>query len=401
MQLNLLLDEQRLIVAPSRVDSPLELQSFFFGDVVPIALKVWKKGANGIYAVDPAAYQISLLFGYPNTRPELGFWTLTSTLGTSKQIASRARASDVRCALAGAFGPVIVEGSQGSYIVTLINPGIWAIPTAAFQGNTLSSVLIFQITPGTVKTPAQYRIEVLEVAPARIIPAGWAAGSTNPVCTFNQISGQLWELQLDPYVDNGFFTLTVDGQTTRFVPWFAGAYDIARALAAIEKPANVQSNNSGGFWVQFFAAVGAASVGGNLVILPYAKSSLNLSSSGVREMLDGQQFAAAKLTIILVKDGDTITVSEDVVLCMPVNQPAVITIDAPQMAGLTFAISGDQAYLLVYKNAVLIGEIALNAGAANPDPNQPQLAFSPTTDNSALNVAPNGQWGYDATLSAP
>lgn len=363
MKLNALIGENRFIVSPGRPDAPLELSSLEFGNVRPIELRAWKRSQNGdLIAVDLADYQISLLVGQPNSRPSLGFWRLTTTLGSSLAISSRATAQDVAYGLRSAFGYSYVIGGNGSYIVTLVNVGVWALPTAVFQGNTLSSVLVFQITPGTVNTPAQYRIEVLEVAPARIVPAAWTAGSTVAANSFTQVTASLWSLDLSPFVDNGFFTLTVDAVTTDFINFDGGAYNIAVALAAAGKTAEVIPNGLGGYWVRFNTAPGACSVGGNLVILPFSKGNLDLTGSGVRELLDGMQFTSVKLCVILVKDGQTSTIaSADVMLTMGVNQPATITIDAPQMAGLTFAISDDRAYLLVYKNGTLIGEVAMNA----------------------------------------
>lgn len=365
MNLNALFEENRFIVGPSRLDSPLQLSPLEFGNVLPVELRAWKKANNGdVYAVDLSSYQISLLVGPPNVRPRLGFWTITTTEGTSTAIASRASAEEVALALAHAFGAVTVTGANGSYVVTLDAVGVWALPTASFEGNTLSNVLVFQITPGTADTYAQYRIEVLEVAPARIVPADWDAGDTTPANTFTQTSGRLWSLVLDSRADNGFFTLTVDGVVTDPINYNSGAYGIQLALSAAGKPAQVVSNGTGGFWVSFSQNVVAASAGGNLVILPYSEGSLDLTSTGIRELLEGAQWAPVKLSVVLVKDGQTETVaSANVMLVMPINQPATITIDAPQMAGLTFSISDDQAYMHVYLNGEWQYDVALNAPA--------------------------------------
>lgn len=400
MQLNVLLGEGRFIVGPSRLDAPLEFPPIFFGDVEPIELFVWRKGNNGVFAVDPSAYQITLQVGQSNTRAELGFWQITTTLGTSKPIASRAQKQDVACALLNAFGAdnVTVEGGEGSYIVTLISAGVWALPTASFQGNTLSNVLVFPITSGTTTTPAQYRIEVLEVAPARAVPSSWSSANTTPVSSFTQVNGLLWELTLDQRTDNGFFTLTVDAATTGFISFDANAYQISVELAAAGKSARVQGNGIGGFWILFAAPVTTASVGGKLVILPSQLSNIALGSTGIRELLDGLQFISVKLTLILSKDGNTVTVaSADVILQMPTNQPAVIFIDAPQMAGITFAISTDQSYLHVYKNGVGIGDVALDAPVVSVDTNQ-QIKFALSDDSSTLNVFNSGQLEGNAPL---
>lgn len=362
MKLNALEGQSRFIVNQTRVDSPLMLPPLFFGDVTLVELRLFRETARGLMAVDLSTYDISLLVGPPNVRPSLGFWQLTTTEGTSPFISARASAESAQLALRNAFGMCVVDGGQGSYIVTVASAGVWALPTATFQGDTLSNVLVFQITPGTSETPAQYRIEVLEVAPARIIPADWSTGSTTPTNTFTQVSGRLWQLNLDPKADSGFFTLTVDGVTTGFVSLLCGAYDVAQALATIGKPAQVEIRaNGSGFYILFSEDVTIASVGGNAVILPYQTGVLDLTSTGIRELLDGAQFAPVKLTVIIVKDGQTITAaSADVTLQMPINQPATITIDAPQMAGLSFSISEDGAYMNVYKNGELIAVTPLS-----------------------------------------
>jgi len=362
MKLNALFGQSRFITGPGTPDAPLFLPPLEFGNVLPIELRAWREGADGLLsAVDLSDYQITLWVGKPNSRPTLGYWQIATTYGTSNAIASRATKEEVEAALVPAFASCTVEGGNGSYIITLADSGVWTLPTATFQGNTLSNVLVFEITPGTTETPAQYRVEVLEVAPARIVPANWTAGDTTPVSTFTQVSGLLWQLVLSSMADNGFFTLTVDTVTTEFIDYAGGAYAISVALSAINKAATVVPDGTGGYWVKFAATVGAASVGGNLVILPFSEGNLDLTSTGIRELLDGLQFTDVKLCVLLVKDGQTETVaSADVMLTMPVNQPATITVDAPQMAGLTFAISDDEAYLEVYQNGVLMGSVALN-----------------------------------------
>lgn len=365
MNLNALIGESRFIVGQGRPDAPLHLPPFEFGNVCPIQLRAWKKSLDGsLIAEDLSTYDITLLVGPPNTRPTLGFWQVTTTFGPSRAISSRASAEDVSVALGDTFGPVVVTGGNGSYIVTLIAPGVWVLPTATFQGNTLSGVLVFEITPGTADTPAQYRIEVLEVAPARIIPENWSAGNTVPANTFTQVSGKLWKLILSPLVDNGFFTLTVDGVTTKFLNFCGGVQNIEVALSTVGRPADIAPDGTGGYWVSFINSVTTASVGGNLVILPYSTGNLDLSSTGIRELLDGLQFAPVKLSVVLVKDGQVETVAvADVMLTMPINQPATITIDAPQMAGITFSFSDDGAYMEVWKDGEHIADVALNKAA--------------------------------------
>lgn len=367
MKLNVLESEGRFIVGAGRPDSPLKLPPLFFGDQKPVELRVFKKGVNGLYAVDVSSYEVTLLMGPANVRPALGFWQLTTVLGTSRAIAVRASNESVALGLGDAFGTVTVEGGNGSYIVTLDAVGEQELPTATFQGNTLSNVLIFEITSGTDSTPAQYRIEVLEIAPARIVPAGWTAGETTPASTFEQVSGRLWQLVLDHKANTGFFTLTVDGIETGFLSFFSGAYQIAIALATAGKSAAVEPDGTGGFFVLFSQDVTAASVGGNLVILPFLQGSLDLRSTGVRELLDGLQNTPVKLSVILEKEGQIITVANaDVMLLMPINQPATIAIDAPEMAGITFATSDDGSYMHVYINGVWLYDIPLNNPPSGP-----------------------------------
>lgn len=372
-------------MGPGQLDAPLFLPPLEFGNVRPVELRAWRKCVDGsIAAVDLSTYQITLLVGKANSRPTLGFWQLTTTYGTSTAIPVRATKEEVQAALVSAFASCTVEGGNGSYIVTLAQVGVWVLPTVTFEGNTLSNVLLFQITPGTVDTPAQYRVEVLEVAPARIVPANWTDGDTTPVNTFTQVDGRLWQLVLSSFVDNGFFTLTVDGEETEFVDYAGGAYAISVALAAAGKAATVIPDGTGGYWVKFVVSVVAASVGGNLVILPFSEGSLDLTGSGVRELLDGLQFTDVKLTVLLVKDGQTETVATaDVMLTMPVNQPATITIDAPAMAGLTFAIADDEDYLQVYINGVHTYDIPLNAPSGS----------------GSMNVYVNGNLSYSIPLN--
>lgn len=339
MNLDLLNGENRFIISPDRPESPLAFPPLEFGSVIPVKLRVFEKGLSGLVAVDPSTYSVKLLVGTPNIRPTLGFWWISTTSGTSAVLNSRATKEDVAGALALAFGPVTVDGADGSYIVTVNAPGVWETPVSSFDGVTISSVPVFENTPGTATTSAQYRIEVLEVAPAGISTENWTAGNTSPESSFTQIQGRLWQLTIGRCADAGFFTLTIDGDTTEFISIFAGAYQIEMVLSVAGKPAQVQPDGVGGFYVMFSVDVALASIGGHVVAFPSVEGSLDLTSPGVRELLDGKQFTPVALTVVLSKNGQSDSFSTNLILQMPINQsapPRYLTEDAGDSRYLHF-----------------------------------------------------------------
>lgn len=408
LQLNVLEGQGRFIVNSSRQDAPLNFPPLFFGDSIPVELRSFRKSVSGeLVAVDLTDYEITLSVGPSNVRPELGFWQLTTITGTSMPIASRASANDVQEALVWAFGPGLasVSGSQGSYVITLSQPGIWTLPTVSFQGNTLSGVILTQITPGTTTTPAQYRVEVLEVAPARIIPADWSPGDQTPVNNFTQVSGRLWKLEIDWTVSSGFFTLTIDGVTTGFLPYNADAFAVQIALIAIGKTALVQNASYGALYISFGLDVVAASVNSQLDIAPFKSGVLDLNSTGIRELLNGVQFTSVKLAVSLLLGGQVITAaSADFILQMPINQPGIVVVDSPTMAGLSLAFSEDGAYLLTYQNGALVGGAPL-AGPSDvpaPGPSPPVgITLGVSADGTYLLIYQNGTLIGEAFLNAP
>lgn len=334
MKLNALLDENRFILSPDRPDTAFTLPPLIFGDTEPVTLRGFTRGMNGLVAVDPASYEVNLVVGTPNARPTLGFWWLTTTAGDSMPIASRASAEDVASALVFAFGPVTVEGDEGEYIVTVTNPGVWATPTPSYTGSSVSGVEVFENTPGTATTSAQYRITVQEAAPASIATDAWSAG-TQPVSTFAQVSGRLWQLNLGTPVDGGFFTLTIDGVTTEFIPVTAGGYQIETVLSVAGKPAQVQSDGVGGFYVMFAEDVTAASVGGHVVAFPYSTGQLALNSPALRELLDGQQFSPVTLSVSFAEGEQSSTCSANALLQMPIGASVSSQPPTPGVAGQT------------------------------------------------------------------
>lgn len=363
MRLNILEDKGAFIPSLGRADAPFTLPPFFFGDAIPIELFMYRRSSQNsadFVAVDLSSYQVSLQLGKANERPTLGFWTLTTTAGTSRTIASRADKFAVQDALKWAFGENTVEGGEGSYIVTLRDAGVWETPTAQFQGATLSDVLVFELSPGTSTTPAQYRIEVLEVAPGRIPPDEWSAGDTT-ISNSLTGSGNLWTLTIDPKATSGFYKLAVNSTSTAFIDFNAGPFEISNALAGISYPCRVQRNSLGQFLILFDSPVTTFAVDpGNLTADPFVKGVMGLSSTGVRELLDGVKWAPVELLVKVSKDNQVITVaSVSCMLKMPINQPAVINIDTPSNSGITVNVSEDGSYLLVIRDGNILGEIPL------------------------------------------
>lgn len=363
MRLTVLQSENRIVPSIARTEAPLSLPAFEFGDNLPIELQCYQRSIQNpslFTLINLSEYDVTLNIGYPNVRALLGFWTITNANGTTEAIPSRADKYTVRDKLKNIFGNLDVEGGQGSYIVTLENPGVWATPTADFQGATLSEVLVFELSPGTATTPAQYRIEVLEVAPARIPSVDWSNGDTAIVNSLTG-SGALWELILDQRIDVGFYTLTVNSFQTARLSSNDGPFEIQNALAMTGHSCRVQRSATGSFMICFDASVSTFTISnGNLRISPFIKGNLDMSSTGIREMLDGVEWCAAELQIKIAQNANIITVaSAPIIVKMPINQPATINIDTPSNSGLIFTISPDESYLEIIQAGNVIAEVPL------------------------------------------
>lgn len=333
LRLRALLDEGRFIVSTARPDAALKLPPLVYGDVVNVELSAYRRSqadGNDFAVVDLTGYDISLAVGPSNSRPSLGFWTLTFASGTSAPIAAGATAAEVSAIISPltgvvSAGGITVTGDPGDWVFSFSLAGVQTVGTIIFQGSTTVTATITELTPGTSTTPAQWRVQLMESAPAGITPDAWTSGSTTPASTVTG-SGAIWRLNLDPAATTGFFTLTANGLTTGYLALSASALEIKTALELIASSCQVIPSATGGFIIAFAAST-TLTINDSLLTVPPTKTALlNLSTPGIREMLDGAAFTPAEMTVTLT-DGTSQTTSAivGVMLKMPVAAPAAST----------------------------------------------------------------------------
>lgn len=366
LRLRALLDEGRFIVSTDRPDAALKFPPLVYGDVVNVELSAYRRsqGSSSVFSVvDLSGYDISLAIGEVNSRPSLGFWALTFGGDTSGPISAGATAEEVSAIISpltgivGAGG-ITVTGDPGDWVFSFSLAGVQTAGTVAFEGATTVTASITELTPGTATTPAQWRVQLMESAPAGIVSDAWASGSTTPASTVTTGSGTVWRLNLDPAATTGYYTLTTNSRTTGYLPLSASTLDIKTALELIAAPCQVIPSSTGGVIIAFSTSTTLTIDDALLTIPPTKTALLNLSTPGIREMLDGLSFAPAELTVTLA-DGSSQTTSATVpvVLKMPVATPAASTFPVYQRTAFqpltAYTGSGDSLQALTTAGGVI------------------------------------------------
>jgi hypothetical protein len=408
LKLRMLLDEGRFIASTARPDAALNLSPLVYGDVVPIELSAYRRSqhdSSAFEAVSLTGYDISLAVGFPNSRPSLGFWTLVFDGSTSAPISAEATAAEVSVIISPMTGIVdaggiTVTGDPGDWIFSFSGAGVQTTGTITFQGSTTVTASITALTVGTTDTPAQWRVQLMESAPAGIIPEAWTSGSTTPASTVTG-SNKIWTLALDSSALTGYFTLTANSNTTGYLPLSASALEIKTALELVEAPCQVIRSANGGFVIAFQSNT-TLTVDDSLLTIPPTKTAfLNLSTPGIREMLDGASFVPAELSVTLTGETSQVTGAIiGVTIKMPVSAPAASTFPVYQKTAFQplLAYTGaDSLEALPTRNgAITTNSVAFTVVSGVPHTWQLQ-AGTDATDADAGYVRPSD---YDASTNA-
>jgi hypothetical protein len=370
LRLRALLDEGRFIFSDSRPDAVVTLPPLVYGDVVPVELSAYRRSQHdrsALYAVDLTGYDIRLAVGPPNARPSLGYWYLTWNAAVSMPIPADATAAQVLALLSfmtplTTAGGVTVTGDPGDLVISFKLPGEQSAATVTFEGATTVTATLTALSNGDTSTPAQWRVQLMESAPAGITPDAWTSGSTTPASAVSG-SGQIWSLVLDPAATSGFFTLTANGTTTAYLSLFSTTLQIQTALEMINAPCLVMDRKTGGLLIAFSASTTLTIHDSQLQIVPTKTAFLNLSTPGIRELLDGASFIPAELTVTLSDESQQVTSAiMAVMLKMPVATPAASTIPIYQRTAFQpiAAYTGANSLESVptARGAVLTGNVA-------------------------------------------
>ena len=391
LKLCILPDEGRFIPNVARPDAVMQLPPFVYGDQMPLELSAYRRSVNDpsrFDAIDLSAYDIELAIGDPNARPQLGFFTLTFTSGTTAAIPVTATAAEFE-ALLGDSG-ITIEGVPGDYVLTYTTNGARSVPTIAFTGATNVTADVVELDNGSATTPAQWRILLQQAAPAGVIAADWSEGSTTPASSVSG-SGKIWRIIPDAGASNGFYTLTANGTTTEPISIFASAFDVQNALGLANATCGVQYDVRGGFYVVFTLSTTLTIDDSSLVIAPFQTATINLDTYGIRELLDGVNWVSAEMSIELSQADEATTCAfTGVILKMPIATPAASTVPIYQrtafvpLTGYTGGAQTDLDGQATANGAIATGSIAFTTVSSIFGTWQLQAGTSATDVNGGI-----------------
>lgn len=321
--LKIVLNEGRFVVDTSTPDAPLQIPVFTFGDKVPIKLEGYVRlssDASQFESVDMSDFDVALSLGNENQRPSLGFFTIAFGSTVSEAFPSKAEPYTVESGLSG----FTVKGSPGNLVVSAIENGAQDAPVVDWTGDTTVEAVVTEITPGSDTTPASWRIELQEEAPAKCVD--WDAGSTTPESTCESISAKLFRLKLDGNAQSGFFYLVCQGVATALMQLFVSPSEIQnnlQASGAAGNGAKVMRHPDGGFLVALYDAATTLTVEDAALVIPSnLVGQLDLTGIGVRNLFGDNRFVGVFLTVHITDDDNNVVceATAPVILQMPVQR---------------------------------------------------------------------------------
>lgn len=329
----LLQPEGRFIASPGMPDRACKLPALAYGDKLPVRVFAWdtlSMQPGTLQSSDLSPYYVELTVGSRNESPSLGFFTIAFDGGAaSSPINVNWLAAQVQTLLGTAS--VVVTGVPGNLVFTSVSNGARTTPVVAFSGNVDVTPLVTIISGGSATAPAQWRVELPEVAPASIPVGGWTIGSATPESTVTVIPGtgdQIWRVTLDANASAGFFRLTINGQITGFIPLGSSPLDVQNIIrvtpagsGAVVSPGSYSACS---YVISFPSSVDLEINSAGLVVPPSLLGTLDLSTDGIRDLLGEQVSTNAYLTLSVydVASGSLLTYSQTpVVVVMPVARP--------------------------------------------------------------------------------
>lgn len=289
LSLHALFDTGQFVATPLQPDSPFRSAALVYGDTVPVRLFGWRQLLPGaaLTAMDLSPYYVELTLGQSFERPTTGFWNIDFGDGVSSPIPTSYEAAQVQTLLGTMF--VTVTGSPGDYLLTAVGTGEKEVPVVTFSGDLSVTVKVTTIFAGDLVTPAQWRVELLEAAPAKISFDEWTTGSTVAECTAENLGGGVHRVTIDKLAFSGFFRLTLGGtQTTQVIPVGASPADVMAALRVqpLGENAVVKPDIKGTYLIVLASSATTLSVDGSLLEVPSSLiGTLDLTTPGVRELL--------------------------------------------------------------------------------------------------------------------
>lgn len=392
-ELNLYVDSERgALVSGFTSTIPATVAPFKFGDSVPVTCRVLTPDTSSSIRpykeFDLTNREIRLGIGVPAGLPTVGTFTLTYGANTTSALAFDADAAAVQTAL-NALASIT---SAGGVTVTKPNDGVYRIvfntagDRTAISGDTSSlypttGAFIGAAQQGTGSLKEIVLVS-LETQPAAYVlledelPA--ASIGVTVVRAGGSGVGEIQTIDLsspEPY--DGTFSLEIDGNSTPAISYNALPEEVQSAIESASEDYVGEVTVTGTFpryTISFgsdLGAIGAMSADASDLVVPKGrKGSLNLNTTGVIELLNGEASATAKLEIeILDLDDSTpwtviqqdVTVNQDVIPNSPASQTPLPTyidetaLDAA-LEGKADAVDNTKANLVSAGDSLSVGQ---------------------------------------------
>jgi len=283
---------------------PPAAPAFVFGDMLPVELFLWGQSASGgLNIVDPQNYFVELSVGRAGEVPDFGSVGLTFD-GTSYVFKASASPATVELALAGADVEVI--GEPCTFVITSTYKGARDAPTLLYSGAVSTYASIIEINGGDEDSYAQWRVELWEAAPAKIASDEWTATSQQPAGTVEDLSNNLWCVQLDKRALGGFFSFTIDDVDTRLISRNASMLEVQNAIRAVTGQATADLSKAGDKLFILLADNSTLALDESALDLPSGLAGvLDLTGEGVRELFGKGVSASPCLMMCRLMDAQT------------------------------------------------------------------------------------------------
>lgn len=361
-ELNLYVDSERgALVSGFTSTIPATLAPFKFGDSVPVICRVLTPDTSSSIRpykeFDLTDRELRVGIGVPAGLPTVGTFTLTYGANTTAAISFDADAAAVQTALnalasiTSAGGVTVTKPNDGAYRIVFNTAGDRTAisgDTSSLYPTTGAFIGVAQQGTGSLK---EIVVISLETQPAAYVlledDLPVAAIGVTVVRAGGSGVGEIQTIDLsspEPY--DGTFSLEIDGNSTPAIAYNALADEVQSAIESASEDYVGEVTVTGTFpryTISFGSTLGALGAmtadASDLVVPKGRKGSLNLNTTGVIELLNGEASATAKLEIeILDLDNSTpwtviqqdVTVNQDVIPNSPASQtplPTYITSD--------------------------------------------------------------------------
>jgi hypothetical protein len=312
-------------------------------DSVTLRVRLMDRTITGDY-VDSTANPVTITaaVGPVQGYPVRGFFQLSTTTGTSAQIAYNAATSAVASAVSAVAGNVTVEawGSGGSaWLVTAAT----ANTALSFSGVTVSLFPASQIRVSTLQAPASgvTAAQVVELCrTAAVSTSVFSTASTANVVTLSLLQdgsttrNETYRLLIGSDAVGGFYSLSFDGNTSAAVSLGASSSQLQTALQAVSglsgKVSVSELDGGGGHMISFVGTLGLTNITtallldiGGVQFATFRTGTLTMTGLNLEQLFidAGANTATAMLEVQVQADGtpgtfiqQEITLRRDLVL---------------------------------------------------------------------------------------